>query len=117
MPFLRALLSVALFAALSAGSFAATTIDAILASPSTCDGQHAAVAGTVRHVEEKTSRKGNDYDVFSICADSCIRVFTFGRPKITEGQKLTVTGTFSAVKHVGSYTFRNEIAADGDSLR
>jgi CMP-2-keto-3-deoxyoctulosonic acid synthetase len=116
MALLRVALVVALFADLSSTSLAATTVDAILASPSTYDGQHVTVAGTVRDVEEKTSHKGNDYDVFQLCGDRCLHVFTFGRPPIAEGQKITVNGTFSAVKHVGSYTFRNEIEADEGSL-
>jgi hypothetical protein len=51
-----------------------------------------------------------------LCDGGCIHVFTFGRPKIAEGQKLQVVGTFSAVKHVGTYTFRDEIEADDGSL-
>jgi len=113
----RTVLSVALVAVLGTASLAATTVDAILANPSAYDNQHVTVVGTVRDLQEKTSRKGNDYDVFSVCADRCIHVFTFGRPKIAEGQKLTVDGKFSAVKHVGSYIFYNEIEADEGSLQ
>jgi len=102
--------------ALTASAVAAITIDGILASPATYDGQHVTVAGTLHDLQEKTSQRGNAYDVFSLCADRCVHVFTFGRPKLVEEQKLTVSGTFSAVKHVGSYTFRNEIEADDGSL-
>jgi hypothetical protein len=45
-----------------------------------------------------------------------VNVFTWGHPVVEEGHKLTVNGTFAAVKHVGRYTFRNEIDADDASL-
>ncbi len=43
-------------------------------------------------------------------------MFTFGRPHIANGEKITVHGTFAAVKHVGEYTFHDEIEADEGSL-
>jgi hypothetical protein len=88
----------------------------ILANPSQYDGQHVAVSGTVTNIQEKTSHRGNAYDIFELCDTQCIRVFTFGHPSITERQHLVVHGTFSETKHVGSYTFHNEIEADENSL-
>jgi hypothetical protein len=41
-----------------------------------------------------------------------VNVFTWGHPNVAEGKQLTVNGTFEEVKHVGRYTFRNEIEAD-----
>jgi hypothetical protein len=70
------------------------------------------VNGTVRSLREKTSAKGNTYDIFSICSGGCLRVFAWGHPAIIDGKTITVHGTFSAIKHVGQYTFRNEIEAD-----
>ena len=45
-----------------------------------------------------------------------MNVFRWGLPNVGKGKQVTVGGTFAAVKHVGSYTFRNEIEADEGSL-
>jgi hypothetical protein len=85
-------------------------------SPTAFDGRHVTVSGTVRSVLVKTSHRGNDYEAFSLCEKSCLKVFTWGHPQIREGQRLEIKGTFQAVKRVGQYTFRNEIEADKGSL-
>ncbi len=36
------------------------------------------------------------------------KVFAWGHRELREGQHLSVSGTFDAVKHVGRYTFYNE---------
>jgi hypothetical protein len=92
------------------------TVDKITTSPTAFDGHHVTVSGTVRSVLAKTSHRGNDYETFSLCEKSCVKVFTWGHPQIREGQRLEVKGTFKAVKSVGQYTFRNEIEADKGSL-
>jgi hypothetical protein len=43
----------------------------------------------------------------------CVHVSIRKSPKV---KRLTVNGTFAAVKHVGRYTFCNEIDADQGSL-
>lgn len=104
-----------LFAALPAASCAAT-IAQILSGSSSYDGQHVEVRGTVEHLEQNVSHKGNPYVTFSLCSSQCIHVFAFGSPSLSDGQTITVHGTFAAVKHVSSYTFYNEIDADEGSL-
>lgn len=105
----------AFLAALPAASPAATVAQ-MLASPSTYDGKHVDVHGTVEHLEQKVSHKGNAYVTFSLCSGQCLHVFGFGSPSLSDGQAVTVHGTFAAVKHVSSYTFYNEIDADDGSL-
>ena len=102
-------------AALPAASSAAT-IAQILGSPSTYDGQHVDVRGTVEHLHQKVSHKGNPYVTFVLCSGQCVHVFGFGSPAISDGQAITVHGTYEAVKHVSGYTFYNEIDADDGSL-
>lgn len=102
-------------AALPAASSAAT-VSQILGSPSTYNGQHVDVKGTVEHLEQKVSHKGNPYVMFSLCSSQCIHVFGFGSPSISDGQTITVHGTYESVKHVSEYTFYNEIDADDGSL-
>ena len=105
----------ALFAVLPTVSSAAT-IEDILGSPSSYDGQHVDVRGTVEHLERKVSHRGNPYVTFSLCSDECIHVFGFGSPSISGGQTITVHGTFAGVKHVGGHTFYNEVDTDDGSL-
>jgi len=95
---------------------ATASIAQILNSPSTFDGSHVSVTGKVEDLEQKTSRKGNAYVTFSLCSSRCIHVFAFGSPSISDGQTVNVRGMFSAVKHVGAYTFTDEIEADDGSL-
>ncbi len=40
----------------------------------------------------------------------------FSIPSTSDGQMITVHGTYEAVKHVSGYTFYNEIDADDASL-
>jgi hypothetical protein len=87
------------------------TVDALLNKPAKYDGQQVDVSGTVTQLQRGVSHQGNPYITFSLCASRCVHVFEFGAPNISEGQRLTVHGTFAAVKHVGKYTFYNEIDA------
>ena len=44
-----------------------------------------------------------------------MKVFTFGTPAIKDGDRVEVRGVFQRVKHVGSYTFHDEIDASSVS--
>jgi hypothetical protein len=104
-----------LLAAVPAASSAAT-IEEILGSPSTYNGQHVDVKGAVGHLQQKVSHKGNPYVTFSLCPGQCIHVFAFGTPSIGDGQTITVHGSCESVKHASGYTFYNEVDADDGSL-
>jgi hypothetical protein len=88
------------------------SVSHLAAHPSEYDRQHVGVTGKVENIQLKTSQRGNAYEVFKVCDKVCVRVFTWGHPKLSEGQSKTVHGTFAAVKHVGADTFYNEIEAD-----
>ncbi len=108
-------LTFALLAALPAIAPAAT-IDQIVGSPTTYDGRHVDVKGTVEHLERKVSHHGNPYVTYSVCSSQCLPVISFGAEPSANGQIVTVHGTYESVKHVGDeYTFRNGIVADGGS--
>lgn len=112
-----ALLGASPAAAPSAAASAPTQVAAVLANPVSFDGQHLTISGTVAKLAEKTSKRGNDYSTFDLCdGTSCIHVYSYGHPKLTNGQALTVNGRFFADKHVGSLDFKNEIDADEGSL-
>ncbi len=112
----RLALLAALFALSLPAAAATATVAQLLANPSSYDGSHVDITGTIQKLEQKTSHKGNPYVTFSLCASQCIHVFGFGSPSLSDGQTITVHGTFAAVKHVSDYTFYNEIDADGGSL-
>ena len=44
-----------------------------------------------------------------------MKVFTFGTPPIKDGQRVEERGVFQRVKHVGAYTFHDEIDASSVS--
>lgn len=102
-------------ALLTAPVLAADSIDAIVANPTTFDGKHVSVHGTVADVKQKTSRKGNDYTLFDVCESKCVHVYAHGHVGVTDGAIVTVGGTFAAVKQLGSYTITNQIDADDGS--
>lgn len=90
-----------------------TTIEKILTNKDSFDGKEVSVSGIVSKIKFRTSKGGNEYTTFSLVESSgeSIRVFTWGRPKIKEGQKVKVTGTYRKVKKMRRYTFYNEIEA------
>jgi hypothetical protein len=90
-----------------------TTVQKILANRDSYDGQEVSVSGTVSRLKLKTSKVGNDYTTFSLMSEpgGSLTIFVWGQPKLKQGQKVKVTGTYRKVKRVGRYTFYNEIEA------
>jgi hypothetical protein len=109
------LLAVALFLLLSAliAHAADTTVTAILGDPARYDGLEVTIRGTASSVNATTSRKGNDYTTFQITdvSGAGVTVFSWGRPSVTSGGVVRVTGIFRRVKRVSGRTFYNEIGA------
>ncbi len=102
-------------AALSGIATAQTAVSPadLLAHGATYDGKSVTVAGAVANITHKTSARGNAYTTFDLCAGSaCIRVFEFGTPTIIAGATVTLTGTFTVAKHVGSTVYHNELDVD-----
>ncbi len=106
---------VVVLGSLIAGSSAAADVpatpSALLARPSFYDGKHIAVTGKVQRIDERTSQNGNPYAFFELCDAKCVRIMTWGHPTISDGQQLTVHGTFTKVKGPPGITFRSEIEA------
>ncbi|MDQ2991436.1 MAG: hypothetical protein M3R30_01275 [Candidatus Eremiobacteraeota bacterium] len=102
-------------ALLTAPVLAADSVDAIIANPSAFDGKSVQVHGTVADVRQKTSRKGNDYTLFDVCETKCVHIYAHGKVGVTNGAVVTVTGTFTALKHMGDFDITNQIQAnDGE---
>jgi len=92
-------------------------ISAILGSPQQYNSQTVTVTGAITGLRQRVSKRGNPYVTFTVCSDACIHIFTFGEPVLHDGERVTVTGIFAAVKQVGRYSFRNEIDAEAVGIR
>ncbi len=97
-------------------AFAADSIDNIASNNAVFDGKSVTVTGTVSDVKAKTSKRGNDYTTFDICATKCIGVYVHGHPTVANGTTVTVTGDYTASKSMGSFTITNQISADDDPI-
>lgn len=85
----------------------------LLAHGATYDGQHVSVTGTAAHVTHKTSHRGNAYTTYDLCSGAgCIHVFSFGSANVQDGASVTVAGTYSVEKHVGSDVYHDELDVD-----
>jgi hypothetical protein len=89
----------------------------ILSHPSSYDGKRLTVSGTLKNALAETTREGKDYTTFDLCNDTCMKVFLWGRPKLREGQRQSVSGTFETRKHVGPYTLENVLETHEGSIR
>ncbi len=84
----------ALLAALPIAVAAATLApSAILASPSTYDGQTVTVSGTVSNFMSKSTAMGQ-FSGFQLCDSKCINVIDKTNQTHANGSSATVTGTF-----------------------
>jgi len=90
----------------------ALTISEIINHPDKYHLSTVQVKGKVLDLKSKTSKRGNEYTIM-VLSDGTgnITVFTFGTPKIKPEDTVKVKGVFYKVKHVGRYTFYNEIDA------
>jgi hypothetical protein len=86
------------------------TVGVLLTHGAAYDGKLVTVAGTAKHVEHKTSKRGHAYTIFELCdLTDCVRVFQYGTLPVTDGQSRTVTGIFAVEKRVGSVVYHDEI--------
>ena len=58
---------------------------------------------------------GQEYETFQVCDQSCVSVFAVGHLQITEGQRVTVHGTFEADAAFGPFVMHDEILEDKGS--
>ncbi len=90
----------------------AATVAEIAKDPAAFDQKTVTVSGTAGEVSSRTSRRGNPYTTFRLSDQGeSVKVFTFGTSAIKDGERVEVRGIFQRVKHVGAYTFHDEIDA------
>ncbi len=95
---------------------AAMTPDQIASSPRAYNGQHVEVTGRVTHLRALHLRNGTTYVRFSLCATRCIHAVVSGATALTEGETITVHGTYYGWKNFGTYMVHNGVAVDAGSL-
>jgi hypothetical protein len=94
-----------------------TTVTDILSNPDQYDGKMVSVEGTVGSIKEKVSKKGNAYTTFKLSqGDKSLSVFSFGNSSLKDADSARVMGRYQKVKHVGQFTFYNEIDASGGTV-
>lgn len=96
----------------------------ILKHPQSYDGKRLTASGTVRHVFSRSTRQGKDYttfdlcdDVCMLCDDVCMKVFVWGRPRLGENQRQSVSGKFETMKRIEAQTFENVLETREGSIR
>ena len=69
------------------------SVQEILSNPDKYDGQEVSLQGKATKIQARTSKKGNDYATFTLTDEwgKGMNIFTFGHPRIMDGQKVTVT--------------------------
>jgi DNA polymerase III alpha subunit len=88
------------------------TVSALLQNPERYDGQTITVTGQVTAYRERVSARGNAYTTFRLLDRSAqVSVFVWKHAGLGNGANVRITGKFQREKHVGRYTFYNEIQA------
>jgi hypothetical protein len=103
----------------AAANGADSTVHSIVASPRDFDHQMVRLRGTAVAVRETTSRRGNDYTTFKLqdlTGGDTISVFVWGHPTLSNGDCVSVDGTFEMQHHQDQYVFYNEIEATALTL-
>jgi hypothetical protein len=95
-----------------------TSVSEILKNPDKYDGKMVQAEGTVGSLRSKTSKKGNPYTTLMIrdSSNGVLNVFSFGTLSVKKNDSVVVTGRYQKIKHVGSFTFYNEIDASEGSV-
>ena len=98
------------------------SVKELATSPSKYDGNMVIVRGIVQQVDEEVTRRGNAYYVFQLTEGPyTVAVYSAGKPSITNGDSVRVTGTFAREKRVCRYTLHDiavmEIDASKGSIR
>lgn len=87
---------------------------ALLASPSAHDGKTVRLSGTVADAKNKVSKRGNPYTTFALTAGGKkVSIYLRGHlePPVQDGERLSVTGVFTAVRKVGTMTVKDQVDA------
>jgi len=95
-----------------------TSVSDILSNQDKYDGKMVKVEGKIGSIRFKTSKKGNAYTTLLIkdSSNAVLNIFSFGTLSLKKNDFVIVIGRYQKVKHVGSFTFYNEIDASEGSV-
>ena len=114
-PFFQILVCAAVLVVLldPALALARDRIGDILARPETFDRREVVLIGKASALDPRTSQRGNDYFTFRLADETgaSLKVFSWGQPAITPGDRVEVQGRFQKERRVGRHTFTNEVEA------
>lgn len=96
----------------------ADAIAKIEAAKGDYENRQVALDCTAKSLKQKVSKNGNSYFTFA-CDDGTgtMTVFSFGKPRFEEGQKVNVKGIYNQAKTVGRYTFYNQVDASAIEIK
>ena len=86
----------------------------LVAKPANFDRQPVTLQGTATAVKKNASSQGNNYTLFKLqdpggCG--AVNIFTWGHPKLSNGDDVRVEGVFETVHHQDRSIFYNQVEA------
>lgn len=87
-------------------------VAAIVSHPGDYSRKPIVITGTVRSLDEWRTRSGFGVERFMLCQDACVRIFADMQSPISNGQQVSVRGTFWRTYRTGTTAYRNEIIAN-----
>jgi hypothetical protein len=97
--------TLALLASGAGADAAEVAICSLVTKPANFDRQAVTFQGTATAVKKTTSRRGNDYTLFTV------DVYSWGHPKLGNGDHVRVEGVFESVHHQDRSVFYNQVEA------
>ena len=94
----------------------AMTPDQIISASRSYEGRPVEVTGRVTHLRARRVPNGTTYVRFLLCATRCIEAVASGVSRLTEGETITVHGTYYGWRNFSTYTVHNGIVVDPGSL-
>ncbi len=112
-----AILWLILFSTITNAQPIKATIEEIIANPANYDGKMVSVEGRVEALRERVSQKGNPYTTFKISQNNRrLAVISFNQLSLKDGDSAKVVGRYQIMKHIGQFTFENEIETSDGSV-
>ena len=106
------------FLAGCAGSPKNVSVMELATSPSKYDGNTVVIKGSVTQVSEEVTRRGNAYFCFQLTDGVyTVAVYSTGKPSVSNGENVCVTGTFAREKRVTRYTFHDIVLMEIDASK
>ena len=94
----------------TSGAVTGISVSALVENQEKYHRKKVAVVGTVESVTEKKSIRGNIYYTTRLTdGKNHVNIFSFGNPKIHDGQYIRAIGFYTQIKYLEPWTFENEL--------